>query len=516
MNLTTDAWIPIVWRNGAPATVSLRGASERGHEIQDIAVRPHERIALMRLLICISQAALDGPVDYEAWATCGPSIAPASLDYLTCWCNAFELFGDAQRFAQVPKLKKAGNGTDGEESNESSKLDLALATGNAATLFDNAGGSARNFIPRELALMLTTFQCFSPGGRIGFAQWGGKDTSGKGAAEHAPCVAGSMLHALLRGDSLLATTHKNLMNKEQAESFFGPGRWGRPSWEAMPRGLEDGEAIRNATTTYLGRLVPLSRAIHLADDGQSLILANGLEYPSFSDGWREPSSTVVTRTFKGQPARAVLPTSVEKAVWRELHALLVTSVGQNPGGPAALQNVTQDQEAFDLWVGGLAARQAKLVDTNESVFHVPAAMLNTTRQRVYEAGVQLANRNELRLRRAVSVYHRKLGDDLDRPEAKNLRQQIQNNATTRFWTDTELAVPHLLENASAPGTLGSNNEWHKTAWGRTIWSAARAAYEDACPHQTPRQMQAYALGLKTLFSAPSSAQEDETDKEAEA
>ena len=157
------------------------------------------------------------------------------------------------------------------------------------------------------------------------AQWDGKDTPGNGSSEHAPCVADWMLHTLLRGDSLLATVHKNLMNKEQAEQLFGTGPWGRPSWEVMPQSLADAEAIRNATTTYLGRLVPLSRAIHLADDGQSLILANGLEYPSFSDGWREPSSTVVAAPLRPAHARCVLPTSVEKAVWRELHALLVKS-----------------------------------------------------------------------------------------------------------------------------------------------------------------------------------------------
>lgn len=64
MNLATDAWIPIVWNVGKAGTVSLREAFERAHEIQDLAVRPHERIALMRLLICIAQAALDGPADY--------------------------------------------------------------------------------------------------------------------------------------------------------------------------------------------------------------------------------------------------------------------------------------------------------------------------------------------------------------------------------------------------------------------------------------------------------------------
>ena len=76
MNLTTDAWIPIVWNDGKPGTVSLREAFERGHEIQDLALRPHERIALMRLLICIAQAALDGPRDYADWKACRPRIAP--------------------------------------------------------------------------------------------------------------------------------------------------------------------------------------------------------------------------------------------------------------------------------------------------------------------------------------------------------------------------------------------------------------------------------------------------------
>ena len=65
MNLTTDPWIPIVWANGQPGTVSLGDAFARGEDIRDLAVRPHERIALMRLLICIAQAALDGPTDHD-------------------------------------------------------------------------------------------------------------------------------------------------------------------------------------------------------------------------------------------------------------------------------------------------------------------------------------------------------------------------------------------------------------------------------------------------------------------
>jgi CRISPR system Cascade subunit CasA len=519
MNLATEAWIPIVWNGGKPGTVSLCDVFECGGEIQDLAVRPHERIALMRLLICVAQAALDGPADYEDWKGCQPRIVPPALEYLNRRRHAFELFGNGQRFLQVANLKKSAKESDGDddEGNSTSKLDLALATGNNTTLFDNAGGSDRTFTTAELALMLTTFQCFSPGGRIGVALWNGRETPGKGSSNHAPCLAGGMLHSLLRGEHLLSTLQKNLLTKRQAEQFFGQDSWGHPVWELMPQQFADAVAVRNANRTYLGRLVPLTRAIWLADDCSSLLLANGLDYGSFTeDGWREPCATIVTRTVKGQPKRVVLQASIEKAAWRELHALTVKAISQNSnGGPAALQNISDD-EAFDLWVGGLVANKAKPVDTTESVFHIPATMLKETSQMVYEEGVRWAEVTEFRVMRAVSVYHKELGDNLDRPEMRNRRQQIQGNATAQFWTDIESAVPGLLEVAARADSLGLNHQWHGTVWGRSVWHAARAAYERSCPHETPRQIRASALGLKTLLAAAAQQAHSETEQEAEA
>jgi len=349
------------------------------------------------------------------------------------------------------------------------------------------------------------------------ALWNGQETAGKGSSDHAPCLAGGMLHALVRGENLLATLHKNLLTKRQAEQLFGQDSWGMPVWELMPKELEDAKAVRNANHTYLGRLAPLTRAIWLADDCRSLILANGLEYGSYAeDGWREPSATIVTRTVKGQPMRVVLPARIDKAAWRELHVLIVKSVSQHTnGGPAVLQNIS-DEDAFDLWVGALVSNQAKAVDTIESVFHVPAAMLTETSQKVYEKGVQRAETAEFRVRRAVSAYHKELGDNLDRPEMKTRRLKVQSNAAVQFWTDIERAVPRLMEVAAAPESLGLKSEWHKTAWGQSVWHAARTAYERTCPHETPRQIRAFALGLKTLFGAPAEQAEVETEKEAEA
>ena len=138
------------------------------------------------------------------------------------------------------------------------------------------------------------------------------------------------------------------------------------------------------------------------------------------------------------------------------------------------------------------------------------------RQMVYEEGVTLANVVEFQVRKSVSVYHRELGDNLDRPEMRNRRQQIQGNATAQFWTDIESAVPGLLEVAARPESLSLDHQWHGTVWGRSVWHAARAAYERSCPHETPRQIRAYAIGLKTLIVAPAQQAHSKTEQEAEA
>ena len=515
MNTLTDPWIPIAWADGRSGTVSLCEAFAYGEDIRDLVVRPHERIAVMRLLICVAQAALDGPTNLDDWKTCRRKIPSSALDYLNRWHRAFELFGNGRRFLQVDGLEKATDKDNDDEGNSTSKLDFALAAGNNTTLFDNGGGSDRGFDAPHVALTLLAFQCFSPCGTIGVGLWNEIPTLGwksypkvkPGQSKHGPCLAGNMLHSYLRGKTLTESLHLNLMTKEQIARFGDPDGWGKPVWEKMPSKPSDD---RNATQTYLGRLVPLSRAIRLDDNCRSMVLANGLEYPSYPE-WREPAATIVTRNIKKQPTRKTLPADVDKSTWRELHALAVVGVGKNTnGGPAVLKNVAEEA-TFDLWVGGLVAEgNNKIVDTIESVFHVPAAMLWEASQRVYEAGVRWAESSASRLCRAVVIYHCELGDNLDRAELRNRRQHIQSKATAQFWTDVEQAVPQLLDIAGNPEQLGAKNAWHKTHWGKTGWSAMRAAYEHACPHDTPRQMRAYALGLNTLHDKPKNGKEPES------
>ena len=81
--------------------------------------------------------------------------------------------------------------------------------------------------------------------------------------------------------------------------------------------------------------------------------------------------------------------------------------------------------------------------------------------------------------------------------------KVKMMAASHYWTAIEQQVPLLLALVKDPTPLYTENSskenWSVTAWGQALARAARAAYELACPHATPRQLKAYALGLNALF-----------------
>lgn len=95
-----------------------------------------------------------------------------------------------------------------------------------------------------------------------------------------------------------------------------------------------------------------------------------------------------------------LGVSLDRATWRELSAITVRHSGDHRRGPLALENLSSDSDV-EFWAGGVVADRAKLIDTTESVFHIPASMLGSDGQRVYDQGVAFADSISLSLKRAV-------------------------------------------------------------------------------------------------------------------
>jgi len=478
MNLTRDPWIPAVRSDGTRDLFSLDELFGQAHTLQDLAVKPHERIALMRLLLCITQAALDGPADEEAWESCGPVIQPRVAEYLSKWRSKFELFGDGERFLQVSNLLP---GKSDDEGNPATKLDLALATGNTPILFDNAASDLRTMPGYRAALSLLTHQCFSPCGRIAVANWNGKDTPGDGSSKHAPCVPSSMVHTLLVGSSVLETMRLNLLTHEIIRDV-PPRRLGRPIWEHLPACAGDTEAVENATSTYLGRLVPLSRSIRLQSDRTTIIRANGLDFPSFPS-FREASATIIQR----KDELGLLSASTGRSLWRQLAPITVRrkSAGDPISGPLALMHDLRSYEDR-IWVGALVTGgDGKIEDVVEGSYQIPRSMLDGAGRMAYERGVHYAEASESAVIQAVKLFAGEL----------KIRNLSHDRARQCFWTCVEQSLPALFAVARE---LTTDEEMPKSGWGQAVRAAALDAYRQVCPCQTPRQIQAHALGLRRL------------------
>ncbi len=501
MNLSTDPWIPVASAAGEKGIVGLRQIFSEGQLWQDFAVRPHERVALMRLLICISQAALEGPM--RNLDGCLEELPAKAEAYLVKWHDCFDLFHPTKPFLQFaglvkpPKKKKTTRKNaagppeteDTESSTSPSKLDFALATKNNTTLFDHLAASdqARRFKPAELALMLITFQCFSPGGRIGVAKWRGTNTPGNGSSGHAPCCPSAMLHAFIRGESIVASIAANLLTFRTVNDLYRRDGWGDPVWQRPPESFNEAADIKNATETYLGRLMPLSRAILLESDGTGLLLANGLPYPSQPEFAPEPSASMVK---KRDNTGYTLVGAGHRSLWRELPALIVRRKINEAGGPLTLIEI-DPEKPFDLWVGALMTDKASILDTVEGVYSIPARMLRDEGRKAYEAEVEYSDQRVRRsLADAAKTYRQLL-------ELKPQGYPEQTAALRHYWTQVDQLVPML--NAYIAAEDGSDvAEANRQAWRSALWRAARDAFQAACPNETPRQKRAYALALRSL------------------
>ncbi|HAM72626.1 MAG TPA: type I-E CRISPR-associated protein Cse1/CasA [Verrucomicrobiales bacterium] len=482
MNLIHDPWIPALCPKGKRELYSLQDLFAQAHELLDISAKPHERIALMRLLLCITQAALDGPMDEAEWEGCSTEIQPRARDYLGKWKEAFELFGDGPRFLQLDNLQSQ---KEPDEGVPASKLDLTLATGNNSTLFDNVAGCGRALLPASIAINLVTFQCFSPGGRIGVARWNGKDTPGKGSSNHAPCTPSSMVHGFVCGEDLLTTIHRNLVTRATAADVYGAKGWGRPVWEFPCHSESDRDSEFNATRTYLGRLVPLSRAIRLEEDGRTLLLANGLDYPIYP-AFREASATIVTRKAE----LALLPASTSRSLWRQLAAISVQrrASQESACGPLALEHAPQTRDT-KLWVGALVTDKAKIEDVVESTYALPAGMFSELGRAAYERGVGYAEERESALIQGIKAY----------ASALKMAASACDRARQQFWTRAEQNLSKLFDLSKSPDLVG---DLPTSAWGAGLQKSVLAVYEQFCPRQSPRQIEAYALGLRKVAERP--------------
>lgn len=522
MNVGFDPWIPVVTIAGKRKLASLCSVLTEGEKFVDLAVRPHERVALMRLFLCVTHAALDGPQDYDEWRKVPKQLPEAALKYLSKWKDWFELFHKDRPWLQVAGLSKNAIGNISEIGAEGwtpvSKLNFSFATGNNSTLFDHGGmNDDRSIFITETLISMLAFQCFSPGGLISQVYWNGKQ-SGK-SSKDGPCVPASMIHAFLRAKDLQGTIHLNLPICENVQISYGARNFGRPVWEMPPAAMDDTANIDNATTTYMGRLVPMTRLIRLHPSGEHMLLGDGFAYPPFTDGFPpEPTATVVIRKNGKKEERALLSYRPAKAFWRELAAVVVKRSAEGIGGPMSLRAM-QDGDECDLLVVALARVQATIVDTAESVFHISSRLRSVEGAVAYEAEVKIAESTASRLGWSIETYRQEIDGGWEGrlkgagPSKGVLKVKLHSIATTHYWASVERNLALLMNHIESIGTDDALPT--REAWRKMLFATACDAYRTACGQETPRQMRAFAKGWQKLTTKKDEPKTDtqETKKE---
>lgn len=473
MNLLNDRWIPVLFENGNSELIGLKQLYRDAETIRDLDVNPPQRIALMRLLLCITQAALDGPENEEDWKTCRDRIIPKSLAYLAARTDKFDLYGD-QPFLQVKTLIPTNN-----ESIK--KLDAALFT----DLFNHT--TTPNQTDASIALNLLATQCFSLCGTIGVTSWSGYSTKnftestvikGPGPSSDAPCAPSSMLHTILRGESMLHSIHHNLLIKNELTQV-----WGLPIWEIDL--ISPVKAQADSAQTYLGRLVPLSRGILLDKAGQCCTYVAGIKYETLP-AYREPMGTVLLNK-KNEPF--YMGIRHEQHVWRDLGAILSLNVRSESHGALALARTGFiHSEKIDLWVGGVHRKSGKntVIDMLEWNFSIPASMLHEVEIEKYSKGVGLANEVAWALKNAIQAHKESYSKELKIDGASYARK-----ATVQYWSTLDSSYQMLVD-------IASDGNRNLDDWRNLLRKTMHEAFEQACPHETPRQIKAFVQAQRLL------------------
>lgn len=479
-NLIDEPWIPVADKG----RVSLRQVFTDA-DCRALGGNPVEKIALMKLLLAIAQAAAT-PEGEAAWRALGAAgMAEKCLAYLDQWHDRFDLYGD-KPFLQMSAIAAA-------ELKSFGTVQPHVATGNTTVL--NGGQVERMLSDADKAVLLVCQMGFALGGKKtdnkvvltpgyqGKSNEKGKPSTGKPG----PAVAHmGLLHSLLQGKSVQESLWLNLLTREQVEqSQRFPAGIGVALWQQMPAG-EDDAVARDLKNSLMGRLLPLCRFCLLT--GEGLHYSEGIAHPNYKEGMWDPT-VAVNRSGKENKALWVNP---EKRPWRELTALL-GFLAQRQGASfeclqlaAGVGRACAIVESFAIWSGGLrvssnAGEQyaSGTDDFVESVIWVHGEALNQLWFDQLQAEMTALDELAKGLYgRVIAYFKSQLVDGGD----------LAAQATHLFWQLCERDFQRLLDHCEQ----GEAHADTRRQLRRRFAGYAQQAYDRYCPKETARQLDAWA------------------------
>lgn len=479
-NLVDEPWIPVAGVGRVSLMQVFTDTSYRA-----LGGNPVQKIALLKLLLAIAQAAAT-PEDDAAWRALGTEgLAAACRKYLQQWRERFDLYGE-RPFLQMLAIKKAAVKSFGT-------VQPAVASGNTTLL--THGQTEQVMSNADKAMLLVTLMGFALGGKktdnsvvltsgyVGKQNAKGRPSTGNPG----PAVAHmGLLHTFLLGEGLQQSLWLNLLTSEQIQaSARFPAGIGTAPWENMPEG-EDDSIARQLKTSLMGRLVPMCRFCLLAKDG--LHYSEGIAHDNYKKGLWDPTVAVDP---SGKENKA-LWANPDKRPWRELTALLgFIAQRQNHGFECWQLTCTLDRardasDVLAVWSGGLrvSSNAGEQYATGNDDYVASEIWLTSAalgQSWLAQLDAEMAALDAL----AKQIYGRVMAYFKEQTvDGKNTAAQ----ASQLFWQLCERDFQNLVNHCDS----GDGHARMRQLLRRRFASYAQRAYDRHCPSDTARQLDAWA------------------------
>lgn len=476
-NLIDEPWIPVAEKG----LVSLQKIFS-DKNIKALGGNPVEKIAVFKLLLAIAQSAYT-PKDEDAWKQLGVSGMEKKItEYLSEQHDNFWLYSN-KPFLQMPKIISA-------EKKSFGVVQIAIATGNTTVVTQIE--QEKPLTDAEKALLILVLMGFALGGKktdnkVVLTEGYTKKTKENGKSTTGPPGPSlsfkGLLHSFAFSDSIRQSVWLNLFTETTLQNmeFYKKGL-GIAPWEKMPKG-EDDEIAKLLRQSYLGRLIPLSRFMMLANDG--IHYSEGIQHLGYLEGIVDPSIAV---DFSGKKTR-VLWVDSEKKPWRQLPALLSFMKSEKEFNCLQLKNILNRVSAlpnFTVWAGGVkissnAGEQyvSGTDDYVESEVQLSSQIYKDSSSFYSNLTIEMDNMDYVAskiLYSSVIRYHKYLMMDAPKIAAK---------ATNSFWQLCESKFQQLVIACEKSSDESQNM--------RPIFNSfVLQVYDRMCPNITARQMEAWA------------------------
>jgi CRISPR system Cascade subunit CasA len=488
-NLVDEPWIPIP----EIGLVSLRRLFQ-DTSLRALGGNPVQKIAVMKLLLAICQAACTPEGDTE-WAKLGPKgLAKKVLTYLEDHRDCFWLYGE-KPFLQIPAIAQA-------EKQPFGAVMPDIATGNTTILTHSQ--IQRQLSDPDKALLVVQLISMAQGGKktdnkivLTLGYRGKYNEKGRAATGKPGTGLGFLgyLHNVLTGSNLLETLWLNLLTEKNIKDLgIFPKGVGPIPWETPPKGESDTIAEK-LKKSLMGRLVPFSRFLLLAEDG--VHYSEGIAYPNHLEGVTDPSVALDKSGKKPQ----VLWTDPSKRPWRSLPALLEFLKGETaafncPYISFGIYRGRKKLSHIGLWSGGLR------VSSNAGEQYVSGTDDYVESELFFESK-WFDEYFYINLKKETAVL-----DDISRilygcimgyyKSLKTDGKVYAEKACELFWQLCERKAQNLLD------ACGDEDGKEAETLRSYFLGRVRYVYENYCPRDTARQLQAWAEHYPNLirFSKP--------------